>query len=372
MNVTNGNISSAVLLLLQEEEQMMSQISLFNDAYQPSQVVSNRAIVSFPWSFMLAGVIFILLYCIDRLAISHFANEEHSQASHYANSTDHHGHSHGHGHGHGRGSSEPSSPSSAKRQASNHHSHITDALESISDLLEQQEAASSAPVSTSEATSEPTAAVHPHPHSAGALGEEEQSNGSQISYVKPKEGIWGSLRLFWLSDGSYGSVEEQDGLKDTSKVHRREEIMQAFIFTCVMSLHGFFDGLSLGVDSTSNSFYAIVIAVVFHKIFDGLAVGAAVYPAKFKIYVAWGLCFLAALSTPVGIAVGLGASAFVAGTSTIDLVTGIILGLSGGSFLFISITELLPASLNDGRWWSTKLGAFSFGFLVMTVLAAYV
>jgi zinc transporter ZupT len=46
--------------------------------------------------------------------------------------------------------------------------------------------------------------------------------------------------------------------------------------------------------------------------------------------------------------------------------------MSAGSFLFISMLELLPAALHDGRFVAWKLCAFMGGFLGMAALAAYV
>ncbi len=146
--------------------------------------------------------------------------------------------------------------------------------------------------------------------------------------------------------------------------------MQAILFTSVMSIHAVFDGLSVGVEATPEGFYPIVTAVVFHKVFDGIAVGAAVFPAQFPVYIAWSLLLLPALATPLGIAIGMGATASLAGSAQATLAEAIVISLSAGSFLFIAITELLPSSLHDGRHVRTKMLCFFLGWLAMVLLAA--
>ena len=96
-----------------------------------------------------------------------------------------------------------------------------------------------------------------------------------------------------------------------------------------------------------------------------------VYLAKLPPLQTWGSLIFCALMTPIGIAIGWGVSEGVEGESTL-LAHAIILALTAGSFLFISMLELLPAALHDGRFVAWKLCAFMGGFLGMAALAAYV
>ena len=54
------------------------------------------------------------------------------------------------------------------------------------------------------------------------------------------------------------------------------------------------------------------------------------------------------------------------------LAKAVITSISAGSFLYISIMELLPASLHDGRRLPLKLFAFLVGFVVMGILAGFI
>jgi len=149
---------------------------------------------------------------------------------------------------------------------------------------------------------------------------------------------------------------------------RRRAVVRAWVFFMALSLHGVFDGLSVGSEDGVKGFTSILVAVLSHKLFDGLSLGCALYPAHLPPRHRWALLVVCALTTPVGIAVGLAAEAVVASTQ-VRLVNGVVLGMASGSFAFISLLELLPSSLADGRLIKTKLACFVAGFAGMAALA---
>lgn len=149
---------------------------------------------------------------------------------------------------------------------------------------------------------------------------------------------------------------------------------KAWVFFIALSAHSVFDGLSLGSEQSLKGFNAILVAVLAHKAFDGIALGVPIYLAELPAGHTWALLVFCALSTPLG--VGLGWAITSAGShhsaATQALLTAIVVALSSGSFLYISIVELLPSALSDGRHQGAKLLCFFAGFLAMSVLAAYV
>jgi len=96
-----------------------------------------------------------------------------------------------------------------------------------------------------------------------------------------------------------------------------------------------------------------------------------VYLAKMPPLQTWGALIFCALMTPTGIGIGWGVSEAVKGQGLL-LAQAIIMSITTGSFLFISVSELLPAAIHDGRYTLLKMGAFTVGFVAMAVLAAYV
>lgn len=96
------------------------------------------------------------------------------------------------------------------------------------------------------------------------------------------------------------------------------------------------------------------------------------YLAKLPPLQTWGALVFCALMTPLGIGVGWGVSESFKEGSAQTLARAIILSITAGSFLFISLSELLPAALHDGRHTLKKMGCFLGGYIAMAALAAYV
>jgi len=155
-----------------------------------------------------------------------------------------------------------------------------------------------------------------------------------------------------------------------SLTHRRL-VVRAWIFFLALSLHGVFDGLSVGSEDNVAGFTSTVVAVVSHKLFDGLSLGCALFPANLPRAHRWALLVICAATTPLGIGIGMAATAAIS-SARVRLVNGLALGLASGSFAYISLMELLPSSLADGAWLPLKLALFVLGFVAMAVLALFV
>jgi zinc transporter ZupT len=151
----------------------------------------------------------------------------------------------------------------------------------------------------------------------------------------------------------------------------RRLLLRAWVFFAALSVHGIFDGLSVGSETDAGGFTSTTIAVVSHKLFDGLSLGCALYPAGLPLSQRLVLLLFCAATTPLGIGIGMAATSAVDGAH-VQLVNGIVLGMASGSFAYISLMELLPSSLADGQWVPLKLTVFVAGFGAMAVLAAYV
>lgn len=152
---------------------------------------------------------------------------------------------------------------------------------------------------------------------------------------------------------------------------RRRTLVRAWVFFFALSLHGLFDGLSIGSEETTANFSSTAVAVASHKFFDGLALGCALFPAYLPTSHRWALLIISSLTTPLGIGIGIGASSALNGTDAM-LVNAIVLSMASGSFAYISLMELLPSSLADGQWIPLKLTCFVLGFAAMAFIGFYV
>lgn len=140
------------------------------------------------------------------------------------------------------------------------------------------------------------------------------------------------------------------------------------VFALAFCLHGLADGLALGATNDRAAFVALTAAAFSHKFLDGFALGVPVQKAELRFVFTAGILTFASAMTPLGILIGMAlTSADAAGSY---LARAIILSFSSGSFLFLSLLELLPASLSvPKRHRLLKLAFVFVGFAAMAALA---
>ncbi|KAF8493246.1 ZIP-like iron-zinc transporter [Russula emetica] len=107
-------------------------------------------------------------------------------------------------------------------------------------------------------------------------------------------------------------------------------------------LHSVLIGLTLAVD---DNFKVLFVVIIFHQMFEGLGVGSRlaylVLPHKYR-YVPYFGSVLYGITTPIGIAVGLGIRTTYNPDSTeATLVSGILDSLSAGILIYTGFVELL-------------------------------
>ncbi|KAH8103845.1 ZIP-like iron-zinc transporter [Cristinia sonorae] len=107
-------------------------------------------------------------------------------------------------------------------------------------------------------------------------------------------------------------------------------------------LHSVLIGLTLAVD---EDFKVLFVVIVFHQTFEGLGVGSRLaymdLPRKYS-YVPIIGALLYGITTPIGIAVGLGIrSTYNPESTTASIVSGILDAISAGILIYTGLVELL-------------------------------
>ncbi|KAG2338683.1 ZIP-like iron-zinc transporter [Suillus weaverae] len=120
------------------------------------------------------------------------------------------------------------------------------------------------------------------------------------------------------------------------------QIIGVFILEFGVLLHSILIGLTLAVDA---NFITLFVVIVFHQTFEGLGIGTRLaylqLPPKYN-YVAICGALLYGITTPIGIAVGLGVqNTYNPGSTTASIVSGVLDSLSAGILLYTGLVELL-------------------------------
>ncbi|KAG9408740.1 high-affinity Zn(2+) transporter zrt1 [Aphanomyces cochlioides] len=129
-------------------------------------------------------------------------------------------------------------------------------------------------------------------------------------------------------------VDEQTKAAARRKIH-------VFIFEVGVAIHSVIIGLELGV-ATGSSFTTLLTAICFHQFFEGVAVGSSAVSAFSTIRSSILTALVYSLSTPIGIAIGIGIHSTYSETSTTSLwVRGILDAMAGGILIYTGLVELL-------------------------------
>ncbi|KAJ7774041.1 ZIP-like iron-zinc transporter [Mycena metata] len=106
--------------------------------------------------------------------------------------------------------------------------------------------------------------------------------------------------------------------------------------------HSVLIGLTLAVD---DGFKILFVVIIFHQTFEGLGLGSRLayirLPPRYN-FVPVVASFIYGISTPIGIAVGLGIrSTYNPGSTTASIVSGVLDSLSAGVLIYTGLVELL-------------------------------
>lgn len=120
------------------------------------------------------------------------------------------------------------------------------------------------------------------------------------------------------------------------------QIIGVAILEFGVALHSILIGLTLAVDP---GFKVLFVVLVFHQTFEGLGIGSRLAYMRLPPRYNWVPIAGAALygiTTPIGIAVGLGARAtYNPGSTTASIVSGVLDSLSAGILIYTGLVELL-------------------------------
>ncbi|KAL0017613.1 hypothetical protein SO802_004682 [Lithocarpus litseifolius] len=114
--------------------------------------------------------------------------------------------------------------------------------------------------------------------------------------------------------------------------------------------HSVIIGLSLGVSQSPCTIRPLIAALSFHQFFEGFALGGCISQAQFKNLSATVMACFFALTTPAGIAVGIGIASFYNQYSVGALVTeGILDSMSAGILVYMALVDLIAADFLSKR-----------------------
>jgi len=128
--------------------------------------------------------------------------------------------------------------------------------------------------------------------------------------------------------------------------------LRSVMLLLALSFHSVFEGLAIGLQDNSAQLLSIFIAVIVHKAVMAFSLGLNIAQSNLSVknFVISNIIF--SVSSPIGVAIGIGVADLPTSLPQ-DICNGILQGIAGGTFLYITFFEVLPHELNvpNKRLW---------------------
>ncbi|KAG6638928.1 fe(2+) transport protein 1-like [Carya illinoinensis] len=124
----------------------------------------------------------------------------------------------------------------------------------------------------------------------------------------------------------------------------------AMVLELGIVVHSVVIGLSLGASNNTCSIKGLVAALCFHQMFEGMGLGGCILQAEYKLLKKALMVFFFSVTTPFGIALGMGLSKTYKENSPNALITvGLLNASSAGLLIYMALVDLLAADFMGPR-----------------------
>ncbi|XP_022762600.1 zinc transporter 1-like isoform X1 [Durio zibethinus] len=177
---------------------------------------------------------------------------------------------------------------------------------------------------------------------------------------------------------AHGSALVSEDSRSSHQYHVIRHRIISQVLEVGIVVHSVIIGMALGASQSANTIKPLVAALTFHQFFEGMGLGGCICQAKFKSRAIAIMLLFFSLTTPTGIALGMGISKIYNENSPKALVVeGILNSLSAGILIYMSLVDLLAADFMNPRMQSNiklQLGSnlsLLLGVASMSLLAKW-
>jgi len=132
---------------------------------------------------------------------------------------------------------------------------------------------------------------------------------------------------------------------DDNETNKNEKKKFPFMLFTVLSLESFISGSALGIEDNEISIFVTFFAIVTHIWAESFTLTAAIMKTNQTLKTIYISAFVFSMVTPIGGIFGL-ISEYLLSKSQSNFVSGILLALASGCFLYVAIFEVLAEEFN--------------------------
>ncbi|KAK6157055.1 hypothetical protein DH2020_011303 [Rehmannia glutinosa] len=160
------------------------------------------------------------------------------------------------------------------------------------------------------------------------------------------------------------------------------ELLRHRVISQVLELgiivHSVIIGIALGASQSPKTIRPLIAALTFHQFFEGIGLGGCIAQQKFNSRAVAIMALFFSITTPSGIAIGIGISNVYSETSpTALIVQGVFDSASAGILIYMALVDLLAADFmnpklqNNGKLQLWANVSLLFGAGCMSLLAKW-
>ena len=150
--------------------------------------------------------------------------------------------------------------------------------------------------------------------------------------------------------------EENEKEHEHEHHHGKKGGITPYILLLALGFHGFFEGMALGIQGEVRNTLFLALAIAAHKWAASLTLGISIIKAQIGLKQLVIMILIFGLIGPVGIAFGM-----ILKATANEIVEGIFLAISVGTFLYIACTEVLVEEFENSENKYLKFLAFMVG-----------
>lgn len=130
---------------------------------------------------------------------------------------------------------------------------------------------------------------------------------------------------------------------DSFKFHHSS--LRSIMLLLALSFHSVFEGIAIGLQDNSGQFASIVIAVIVHKVVMAFSLGLNIAQSDLNKRNFLLSTVIFSLASPVGVIIGILMMGLPPSLMR-DVCNGFLQGIAGGTFVYITFFDVLPPALN--------------------------
>ncbi|XP_046568700.1 zinc transporter ZIP1-like [Haliotis rubra] len=141
--------------------------------------------------------------------------------------------------------------------------------------------------------------------------------------------------------------------------------LSAFLLLIALSFHTIFDGLAVGLQEEATDVWEVFIAISIHKSLVAFCLGLQLFRAFVPYFKKPYAClFLFSLMSPIGICTGIAVTSSNLDLDAQSMASGVLQGIACGTFLYVTCFEILRDEFGHGKGMLNVFVAL-FGFAAM-------